>query len=60
MLVVEEGYSDEEILEEVMPALMSVGLILPEDNFKTTRAGNTIVIGRARGYIDIGFEGMVN
>ena len=60
MLIIDEGISDKDIMDDVMPALCNVGLILPGDDYKVARAGNTILIGKSRGYIDMEIDGTVN
>lgn len=60
MLIVDEGLSADDVVEDMMPALCKIGLFTHGDKYKTAKAGNTIIIGKSQGYINLEIEGKVN
>jgi hypothetical protein len=61
VLIDQDGISNDDILEEMVPALCEVGLIVSGDTCSVTRTGNTIIIGKTSNrYIELDTEGKVH
>ncbi|HUC96394.1 MAG TPA: hypothetical protein VMR16_01885 [Candidatus Saccharimonadales bacterium] len=47
-------------MKNMITALGNMGLFLPEDSYNVARTGDTVVIGKSRGYIDLGNNGKIH
>ena len=61
MVIVGRGIVDaDEIVEGMLYALCQAGLLVAGDSFRFSRAGDTIVIGKACANISIDYEDTIN